>query len=179
MFFSHHLSHGLGYIFAAITFVLLVGASDAMAVSPGNEPDVRSYNLGHGRKVFREKCIKCHETGDEGAPILGELDDWSSRIQQPLARLIEHALNGHGKMPPKGDLDLTAQEVASAVAYVVYHGRLITSEHEGKPHTVDGKAPPSAWCLDDTDCIPSTSSDSLVVKMFWLLTNPNSSSSFK
>jgi len=161
-------------ITASILLTLWVAVPGHLAWAAGDEPDVRSYNLGHGRKIFSEKCMKCHEEGKEGAPILGELGDWKSRMQQPLNILVSHAIKGHGEMPPKGDLDLTDQDVASAVAYVIYHGRLIAEEQMEEVQITDTEAAILPCTGDPEDCTPKTPSDSVVIKMLWLITNQTS-----
>lgn len=91
--------------------------------------DTRAFNLAHGRVVFNEHCLSCHEQGRKGAPMLGESAEWVSRLEQPLATLISHAIEGHGDMPARGDTDLTDQDVAAAVAYVVDRTRRLFDEH--------------------------------------------------
>lgn len=160
--------------FIIVIFLLtLLAATESLLAAAGHEADIRAYNLGHGRKVFSEKCMKCHEGAEEDAPVLGDVDDWSTRIQQPLSQLISHAINGHGDMPPKGDLDISEQDVTAAVAYVVYHGRLIEYAQKGTTHT--GKTPLPPGCTDSSDCGFRAALDSVVIKMLLLLTKRTSS----
>jgi cytochrome c5 len=91
----------------------------SLAEIPGYASDTRAYNLAHGRVVFMDKCMRCHESGDEGAPVLGDAGDWQERLEQPLDTLIEHAIAGHGDMPACGDRDVSEQDVAAAVAFAV------------------------------------------------------------
>lgn len=93
-----------------------LGASP-MPRSPG---DLKAlYDLKVGRSVFTKKCLSCHADGVKGAPKLGDVVAWADRVEQDLDILIKHAINGHGRMPPKGGFaDLTDVQVASAVAYV-------------------------------------------------------------
>jgi len=121
-----------------------VGAS-----TTGYDHDTRAYNLGHGRVVFNEHCLRCHEQGRKGAPMIDEADDWVERLQQPLDELIRHAIHGHGDMPARGELALHDQQVAAAVAYVVNRTRLMVAEQlnelppaetSGAGTTVDGSA---------------------------------------
>ncbi len=101
--------------------------------------DTRAYNLAHGRVVFTEHCLQCHERGRRGAPILDDLDDWLPRIDRSLAELIQHALDGHEDMPAKGDLDLPDQDVAAAVAFVVDRTRNLAIEQlDNLPATAAG-----------------------------------------
>ena len=98
----------------------------------GFEPDTRAYNLAHGRVVFLDKCMRCHESGRKGAPVFGDTGDWADRVEQPLETLIEHAISGHGDMPARGDQEISDQDIAAAVAYVVNRTRVIAAD-EGHP----------------------------------------------
>jgi len=112
----------------AIGLVAQLLALSCRAEPLSYETDTRAYNLAHGRVVFNDKCMRCHETGRKGAPVLGDIDDWKDRLEQPLDTLIQHALEGHGKMPARGDQDVTDQDVEAAVAYVVDRTRMIAIE---------------------------------------------------
>lgn len=135
----------------------------AYAVSPGYGSETRSYNLAHGRVVFNDHCLSCHEAGKKGAPVVGELADWLGRIDRPLDHLINNAIQGHGDMPPRGDTDLTDQDVASAVAYVVDRARIVVADQLGA-------LPPTGAGLAELeqDAVQS-SNDNALVRMFLLL----------
>jgi cytochrome c5 len=139
---------------------LALSAATAAEVS-GYEPELRAYNLAHGRVVFHAKCMGCHETGRHDAPALGETKAWLDRIAQPLDTLIGHAIEGHGDMPPKGDQALTDQEVAAAVAYVVHRTRVLadaSGELDGLPASAAGTA-----------SLAADEGDGAIVNMFLLL----------
>jgi cytochrome c5 len=77
-----------------------------------------------GPQVFNEACIACHGTGIGGAPKFGDAAAWGSRIEQGVDLLVQHAIEGYqgstGFMPPKGGrMDLSDEEVAAAVEYMV------------------------------------------------------------
>lgn len=77
-----------------------------------------------GPQVFNEACIACHGSGIAGAPVFGDAAAWAPRIEQGLEVLKEHAIDGYtgstGHMPPKGGrVDLSDEEVAAAVDYMV------------------------------------------------------------
>ena len=88
---------------AALLFAALFHVAPCGAEPPGYERDTRSYNLAHGRLVFVDKCLRCHESGRRGAPVYGDTADWAERLEQPLDTLIAHAVQGHGRMPARGD----------------------------------------------------------------------------
>ena len=75
-------------------------------------------------QVYNTACLACHGAGIGGAPVLGDAGQWAPRIEQGMETLVGHAINGYtgeaGYMPPKGGrLDLSDEEVVSAVEYMV------------------------------------------------------------
>ena len=69
-------------------------------------------------------CLACHGAGVGGAPVPGDADAWAERVAQGMDVLKDHAINGYqgsvGYMPAKGGrVDLSDEEVASAVEYMV------------------------------------------------------------
>ena len=77
-----------------------------------------------GPQVYNTACLACHATGVGGAPTVGDAAQWTDRIAQGADVLKQHALEGYsgaaGYMPAKGGrLDLSDDEVASAVDYMV------------------------------------------------------------
>lgn len=58
--------------------------------------------------------------GVVGAPKTGDREAWAARIQQGMATLNQHALQGIRGMPPKGGrVDLADEVVLDAVAFMV------------------------------------------------------------
>ena len=131
-----------------------------VATPPGYEADTRAHNLARGRVIFAEHCLRCHEQGRKGAPMLDDPADWSSRLEQPLATLIEHAINGHGDMPARGDTELNDQDIAAAVAFVVHRARIVVADR------LDSLPAPAGGLPASTD---AASIDDAVVQMFLLL----------
>jgi len=77
-----------------------------------------------GPQVYNDACIICHSAGVGGAPVVGDAGAWSDRIAQGMDLLNDHAINGFtgsaGVMIAKGGrMDLSDDEVASAVQYMV------------------------------------------------------------
>ena len=80
-----------------------------------------------GRAVWGDNCANCHGGNKAtGAPKITSTKAWSPRIEQGMAVLIAHALEGfvgprYTQMPARGaNPDLTDQEVAAAVAFMVW-----------------------------------------------------------
>ena len=77
-----------------------------------------------GPQVYNTACLACHGAGIGGAPVPGDAEAWTARIAQGMDVLKDHAINGFqgsaGYMPAKGGrVDLSDEEVASAVEYMV------------------------------------------------------------
>ena len=77
-----------------------------------------------GPQVYNSACNVCHGNGVGGAPIVGDLGEWSARIAQGTEVLYDHAIDGFqgsaGVMIAKGGrLDLSDKEVQDAVDYMV------------------------------------------------------------
>jgi len=147
---------------------LIGGAATAAEPGPArSEP--QQYNLGLGRVIFTTRCIKCHGQPDSGAPQLGSVNDWEERLKRPLPLLINHAVNGHGEMPPKGGLEeLSQHDVSAAVAYVVDRSRRLFVEYEGRSTLLFDKI-----CHEDRQletCRQSRLDNTLLLQMLWLIT---------
>jgi cytochrome c5 len=72
-----------------------------------------------GKQVVEEQCVKCHRTGVNGAPKIGDHDAWIPRMKQGLDALVRAAIRGHGGMPPRGGrADLTDGEFRAAILYM-------------------------------------------------------------
>ena len=116
-----------GVLGALVAVMMVVAIQTAPAEPPSYADATRAYNLAHGRIVFTENCLRCHGCGRRGAPLVDDADDWQGRVEQPLDTLIRHAIDGHGRMPPRGDRDLSDQDVAAAVAFVVDRARTLAA----------------------------------------------------
>jgi len=77
-----------------------------------------------GKEVYDNVCHSCHSTGVAGAPKLGDQAAWKGRIAKGVDALVQSALNGKGKMPPKGgNRTLTETDIRAAVKYIVDQAR--------------------------------------------------------
>lgn len=141
-------------------------SGSAAVAPPAASPSL--YDLQRGEMVFSDNCLRCHGEGLDEAPRLGNAADWEPRVSQPLATLIQHAIDGHGRMPPKGGFAaLSDAEVSDAVAYVVHSSRKIIlalrrEQHQQECHPV--RAPDK--------CEDIGAEDVLTLQMLWLLGAP-------
>jgi cytochrome c5 len=156
------------FIYMGLIFSLSLSAANR----PIEKTDPHQYNLGLGRVVFTQQCIKCHGKPESGAPQLGQVNDWHERLKSTLPTLIEHALQGHGEMPPKGGLDeLSDRDVSAAVAYVVDRSRQLFVEYEGKQVLLFDKICHEEKQLDS--CKQNRMDNTLLLQMLWLITGQN------
>ena len=73
-----------------------------------------------GQSVVASVCSKCHATGVDGAPKIGDRKAWGQRATLGLSSLTLHALQGIRKMPAHGGNGyLSDLEIARAITYMV------------------------------------------------------------
>ncbi len=97
--------------------------AQAPVVTAAEEPEPVATAMS-GPQVYTSACLACHGAGIGGAPILGDAGQWAPRIEQGIDLLKQHAIEGYtgsvGYMPPKGGrMDLSDEEVAGAVDYMI------------------------------------------------------------
>lgn len=72
-----------------------------------------------GEQIVKAACGKCHETGEGGAPKIGDRAAWAQRVSQGVEVVTKSAIHGHGNMPARGGLaDLTDAEMTRAILYM-------------------------------------------------------------
>ncbi len=64
-------------------------------------------------------CAACHLSGVGGAPKIGDTAAWQQRAEKGLAAQVEVVAAGLGAMPPRGGSDLSDEELASAIVYMM------------------------------------------------------------
>lgn len=104
----------------------ILGSISLLCLSP---PSGASERLEDGKRTYEKVCANCHETGIEGAPIVGNKEDWSDRSDLWEAVLVEHAEQGYVKMPAKGNAEYaTDYDVSAAAEY------MLTLTHPDRDH---------------------------------------------
>lgn len=73
-----------------------------------------------GEAAYRQYCAACHETGKDGAPVVGKHADWADRSKLWQAVIMDHARSGYLDMPAKGGRpDLPDATIDAAVEYML------------------------------------------------------------
>ena len=81
-----------------------------------------------GGEVVQAYCARCHQTGAEGAPRIGDRAAWIPRLKQGFEALVGSAIKGHGPMPSRGDVaNLTDTEIRAAIAHMINAGTATTT----------------------------------------------------
>jgi cytochrome c5 len=71
-------------------------------------------------QIAQAACLKCHETGEQGAPKLADKAAWTQRSSKGLDAVTKTVIRGHGNMPARGGVaDLTDTELKSVIAYML------------------------------------------------------------
>lgn len=71
-------------------------------------------------QIAEAACLKCHETGENGAPKLSDQAAWTQRGSKGLDAVTKTVIRGHGKMPARGGVaDLTDAELKNVIAYML------------------------------------------------------------
>lgn len=73
-----------------------------------------------GQQVVADVCAKCHATGENKAPKIGDKAAWAKRSEQGLSSLTQHALDGIRNMPAHGGSPgVSTFEIQRAITYMV------------------------------------------------------------
>ena len=84
-------------------------------------------DLALGEQTYKKACFACHDTGLLGAPKLGGVAEWKPKIEKGMETLYQNAINGYqgagGYMPPRGGMELSDEEVFSALFYMIEKSR--------------------------------------------------------
>ena len=90
-----------------------------------------------GEQVVQMRCASCHQTGENGAPRIGDKAAWIPRLKHGVDSAVRSAISGHGGMPARGGMpDLTDGEMRSAVTYMFVPAGVTTAAAGSTPAAV-------------------------------------------
>lgn len=99
------------------------GSSDPPASSGATQPFADAVITDPGKQRWARTCAMCHVRGEGGAPKIGDTADWSKRLEQGEAVVLEHAIVGLGNMPPLGYcMDCEREDLRAYIRFMVSGG---------------------------------------------------------
>lgn len=106
----------------SLIVLLSVLAGCAKDASPPEASPLVDYKPDYRRGMYTYSmyCSRCHDTGNEGAPTLDDVDEWESRGILWPAMLQDHVRDGFLDMPSmgKGQTELSEQNIADAIYFM-------------------------------------------------------------
>ena len=105
----------------AAVFLLLSGSLVFTGCTEGGGTSVGQSGSSHpGKAVYNDYCYSCHNPGINGAPRIGDVDEWRPRIAKGKALLLDSTVNGLYRMPAKGlCYSCSVEELSQAVDYMI------------------------------------------------------------
>lgn len=74
--------------------------------------------------IYNGSCMACHATGAAGAPKVGDVADWTARVEKGLEKVYANAINGVNGMPAKGlCMSCSDTELKAVVDYMVKNSK--------------------------------------------------------
>ena len=71
-------------------------------------------------ELYQQNCAACHASGVMGAPKFGDKAAWSALSAEGVDNLAHNAINGEGRMPPKGgNPSITDAQAEAAMEYML------------------------------------------------------------
>ena len=107
------------------TSVFFTGCTD------GSGASVAQSGPSHpGKAVYNDYCYSCHNPGINGAPRIGDVDEWRPRIAKGKALLLASTVNGLAPgMPAKGlCYSCTDEDLSLAVDYMIAAAQPLPAE---------------------------------------------------
>ncbi len=102
--------------------VYMANKSDAKWKEP-TAPAAAAGGERSGEQVVQVTCGKCHQTGEGGAPKIGDRAAWRERAKKGYKVVLQSALKGHAGMPARGGMaELSDVEIGRAVQYMMNSG---------------------------------------------------------
>ncbi len=72
-----------------------------------------------GEQLYTTGCVACHAIGLAGAPKLGDNAAWAIRAQTGIESMLKTVITGKGVMPPMGGTAFSAEELETAIRYML------------------------------------------------------------
>lgn len=91
--------------------------SEGTAAEP-NKP-YSSPQQWSGEQIVAARCGNCHNSGQGGAPRVGNINEWVPRLKNGLDNLVKSSIRGHNAMPARGGMDnLSDADMKAAISHM-------------------------------------------------------------
>ena len=72
-----------------------------------------------GEELVKTHCQHCHASGKDGAPRIGNMNDWAPRLKLGMDNLVRSSIRGHNAMPARSGMNnLSDTDMKAAVSYM-------------------------------------------------------------
>jgi len=89
----------------------------AVAVVAEPEPAATEFDVA---ATYQMSCFACHGTGAAGAPVLGDQEAWTERMEKGIDSVMANVMTGLNAMPAKGlCMTCSDDDLRSLVDYMV------------------------------------------------------------
>ncbi|QJD29641.1 c-type cytochrome [Methylococcus geothermalis] len=107
------------YAFSPIVLPILLAGCAKDAPTP-EAPPLANYKPDYrqGMYTYSMYCSRCHDTGEDGAPMLDDVDEWESRGILWPSLLQDHVRDGFLHMPSMGQTGLSEQNIADVIYFM-------------------------------------------------------------
>lgn len=96
-------------------------APDGHVMMAGQAPVASSDSAAarSGESIYNVSCVACHDYGILGAPKMGDVAAWASRLEQGIETVYANAINGIRAMPARGTcMDCSDDEIKASIDYI-------------------------------------------------------------
>lgn len=104
-------------VIAAVDYILnhSLSRSERLDLSSGGLKKFSS----NGKALYNKNCSVCHNTGQSGAPILGDKKAWKPLIEKNIDVLVQNTINGKTHPKHAGCKTCSTGEILDAIKYIV------------------------------------------------------------
>ncbi len=70
-----------------------------------------------GEAVYKQACASCHDSGKEGAPRLGNMEEWTGKAGWVWSDILQQHLDA-GLLTDASEQGITPEQLEAASAYM-------------------------------------------------------------
>jgi cytochrome c5 len=105
---------------AAVDYMLYRALDESQRRQQAGKAVEARHNVRTGKQVYEAACSRCHDAGEQGAPVIANQAQWQPLLEKNFDKLISNTLQGINAMPAMGGCSAcSGSEVIAAVKYLV------------------------------------------------------------